>query len=459
MQNYINSLSKLKSLGTVKDLFSSTQNYTAPQPAQPTAPISNVGATSTTPPPVSVPAKQAYTQSIAQPATQPTTGPITGNATTPSGAVVDSKTGGLVTPPTVNKSSNYDAAYQAYIQTLQPSTEEVNATKNLNDLTLQSKKDQEDALNKGETLGFATGEAARVNKNNSFAIDAATNTLNAYNGQRNATTAQDKARLDYESSLRDESKPFGVGDDTYTFNPASGQYEKTASKAQKLDTSVVNVGGNQVLIDNQTGKTIRTLGAAPSSLAGGDQSAYTPGSNPSVDAWISQINSGSSKITDVPAALKNQVVQGLSSGSNQASALTNDSYTSAKQLLDAVVNNNGFKASVGFKGLIGSTIGPLSGTAAADFTKNLDNLKSLLSIDNIKYLKGQGQISDSERKLLADAATQLDPSQSETQFKATLQKIVDTLGSKTGSSDDDQVSQLKAAGYTDEQIKAIQAAQ
>jgi hypothetical protein len=45
-------------------------------------------------------------------------------------------------------------------------------------------------------------------------------------------------------------------------------------------------------------------------------------------------------------------------------------------------------------------------------------------LDNVKYLKGQGQISDAERQLLADASTKLDRGMSESEFKNTLGQIV-----------------------------------
>lgn len=143
-----------------------------------------------------------------------TTSPVatTGNVTTPSGAVVNSQSGATVTPAPVDPKASYTTAYNAYIQSLAPSADETSATKYLNDLILQSKKDQEQALSRGETLGFATGEAARVNRNNQFGIDAATNAVNALTGARSATSTADKARVDFEKSLLPADKSIS---DTY----------------------------------------------------------------------------------------------------------------------------------------------------------------------------------------------------------------------------------------------------
>src|SRR3990167_1785175 len=58
----------------------------------------------------------------------------------------------------------------------------------------------------------------------------------------------------------------------------------------------------------------------------------------------------------------------------------------------------------------------IPGTRRADFLVQFNNVKSLLSLDNVKYLKGQGQVSDAERKLLSEASAKLDLSQSESEF-------------------------------------------
>lgn len=79
-------------------------------------------------------------------------------------------------------------------------------------------------------------------------------------------------------------------------------------------------------------------------------------------------------------------------------------------------------ASIGFK---------LPGSNRADFKVNLDNLKGLLALDAAKLLKGQGALSDSERKLLADSATQLNAKQSPELFKTTLETMINLFQKAT----------------------------
>lgn len=131
---------------------------------------------------------------------------------------------------------------------------------------------------------------------------------------------------------------------------------------------------------------------------------------------------------------------------------------SAKALLDKVISGTGTSA-VGTSRIFGTQYIP--GTRGSDFTVQFDNLKSLLSLDNIKLLKGQGQVSDAERKLLSDASAKISLSQSEKEFKSALQEVYVGLGGtqevtltdKSGNSqkvliDANGLNQAKADGLT-----------
>lgn len=140
----------------------------------------------------------------------------------------------------------------------------------------------------------------------------------------------------------------------------------------------------------------------------------------------------------------------------EANSLKTTALTSASQLLEKFNSNKTIfganKSPVG----LSSMFGTIPGTSARDFSVQFDNLKSLLSLDNVKYLKGQGQVSDAERRLLEQASAKLNRAQSPGEFEASLKEVITSLsGPATGSSEEDT---LRAAGYTDAQIKEIKAA-
>lgn len=222
--------------------------------ATPSAPSATVPVA---PKPAPSAAKNQFIQSVATPASTPPQTPTT-TGVTPSGAVIDSTTGSMISSPTaaIDPKAGYKSAYDAYISSLVPSGSETTASKYLNDLILQSKKDQETALNSGETLGFASGEVARVNRNNQFAIDAATNGVNALTSARTATSNATKARADFEKSLL-------PSDASFSLSPGEARYDSSGK-----------------LIASAPAKAATT--AAPKIIGSADKGYYTVGADGSV---------------------------------------------------------------------------------------------------------------------------------------------------------------------------------
>lgn len=80
----------------------------------------------------------------------------------------------------------------------------------------------------------------------------------------------------------------------------------------------------------------------------------------------------------------------------------------------------GAQGPASFFGLLGA---PLPGTAAADYVRYVDTLKSQLTLPRLDVLKGLGRVTDREFKALSDAVTALDRRMSEGQFKKELATI------------------------------------
>lgn len=122
-------------------------------------------------------------------------------------------------------------------------------------------------------------------------------------------------------------------------------------------------------------------------------------------------------------------LQPTSPENKQATELQQNALNTAKQM---VADFDKGKWIVGGSSLIADWA-TLPGSAAADYRIKYNNLKSLLALDNVKYLKGQGQVSDAERKLLAEASSQLDVHSSEAEFKKALNDIVTVLSKAKGT--------------------------
>lgn len=130
----------------------------------------------------------------------------------------------------------------------------------------------------------------------------------------------------------------------------------------------------------------------------------------------------------------------------------NEALTLAKELrLDTAV---GKKSAVGSSVAklipFGQTLG-LQGNRTA-FEAKVNTLKSNLTLDNLKLLKGA--MSDKDLLFLNSIGSSLDVNMSETQFNSELDRIISKLESAGGGviSEEDQ---LRKQGYTEEQIQQI----
>jgi len=217
---------------------------------------------------------------------------------------------------------------------------------------------------------------------------------------------------------------------------------------------------HQYAMAEKSAPTYADTHAAGLGLTGG----YVPGANPAVDAWAQGIVDGSRKITDIPASqkgMRDAVQLAVVSGGNQLNGkpttteLGKAALVNAKALMTKVDAGTGTSA-VGSSRLwgAGAIRGAVPGSPAYGFSNDFNAIKSQLSLEAVKYLKGQGQVSDAERALLAQAATKLNLSQSESEFKTTLQSIINKLetgnseGTSTGGSSQPQTMVLNGQTLT-----------
>lgn len=379
-------------------------------PKKAPAPLaSNIGAT----PPMSVAPKAAQT-----PPTTPTQSPAgqeyiksiatEGNtiASTPPPSTIFGQnpnagkfgTGGISAPEAPDPQASYKSAYEAYIKALSPSTEEERAAKSVSDFDIQALKDQEDALDRGETLGFASGEAQRVNKNNAFERMARASSLEALTGRRSATTDAAKARVDFEKSLM--PKPA----ESFTLGPDEVRYG--------ADGKVIASGANS---SNNAGP-------------------YAPGANPQVDAYAKAVQNGTLKLENVPTTLRGSVAQALASLPEAADpkkqyvkgqadeALTN--IDKALGILKGPVDESPLGPSVR------AVAGLIPGSGTSDLNATLDTVKALVGFDALQKMRDSsptggalGQITERELAFLQSVQGSLSSMQSTKQLTETLARI------------------------------------
>ncbi len=285
---------------------------------------------------------------------------------------------------------------------------------------------------------------------------------------------QASARADFQSLAQS-------GVDLATLNPAQkaalfkqagydagmGEliYNAMKPKPKQIDYQTVNVGGGRVLfygVDPQTGELKQqivnagipdefTLTIAPdgtpiafnkntgeSQILGGQGQFADPLDRAYKQAQIDKIyqdiaNGSGDELLSVEEATKLGVpfgttkvgAVGIMPGSQEKIAAAESSMTFVDQILRLT------KELESHKGLDGATgtnrlLTAIPGSNARDFVAKFDELKGVLSLDNIKYLKGTGAISDAEQKLLADAASSLRRDTGQDAVVAELRRLSET---------------------------------
>ena len=149
-----------------------------------------------------------------------------------------------------------------------------------------------------------------------------------------------------------------------------------------LKTEIIESGGKQLLINSQTGEIIKDFG-------------------------VTTVLEGT--ITD-----------------DEGNIITAEQ-AKADDVLNQITNiedHRGFEGSVGFglqKLPFLTKLGLTPGRVA--FEAEVDRLKALISLESMAAFKGQGQISDAERKIISDVGTSLNTGMSEKDFKKELGRL------------------------------------
>lgn len=108
----------------------------------------------------------------------------------------------------------------------------------------------------------------------------------------------------------------------------------------------------------------------------------------------------------------------------------------ALDTISSIRNSPGLAGAVGMKGptsLFGYFDKPIPGSAAANTVVQIDRLKSLLALENLKYLKGLGAMSDREFATIQSVSSALSRDMSEKDFKAELDRLENTLKNRTST--------------------------
>jgi hypothetical protein len=181
--------------------------------------------------------------------------------------------------------------------------------------------------------------------------------------------------------------------------------------------------------DQATGTTVqeyvaKAANAFNAAVQGSSSSSSV--ANPTVASWITYMQKNpNASITDVPQALRNQVVQGLANSPET---------TDAKQLetvnkIQDILADPAFNSTFGFQSTLNRM---LPGSPQYKLAADINNLTQNLALAARGQLKGQGQVSDFEGKMLRDAQTALKFNMTPEQARQELIKVQGAIRTSSG---------------------------
>lgn len=209
----------------------------------------------------------------------PATGSVSGPATTVQGGAtpppMDSPATGIPGVGAGNTGYNspeYKKALQDYEDSLKMSPEEEANQKAQDDLESSLAIGKANTSNQPIPMEFITGQL-KAKEDRASALDVPLQKKAALlQAKRTAAVDANKFALDeMDKKIQadtDAHKPISVAPGTTLVDPATGK--TIYSAAAKPDTSVVDVNGHKVLIDNNTGNTIKDLGSSGSGTTAAD---------------------------------------------------------------------------------------------------------------------------------------------------------------------------------------------
>lgn len=405
---------------------------------------SNAGATNpvvrkTTTSSMLPPAGQQYVNNLSAPEKRDSSGLLINPADAKFDRNTGKSIGGIATPntptPTAPTSSPTapESPYLKYLNSLfdpsqlkSASKASIDANKRLADIQnrnetqqLEGRVNYENALDESgglrsgaiQTAGGIQRRASAESAYGALEESAAARTAGVYQNNFDSMLGAGKSLYEIEQDQLEQNKPIEVGGVLYQ-KQEDGTY-KPLTPTEQESAEGFTLGEGQTRYDAQG--NIIAQGGSSSPITG----TYEAGMNPTVDAYVKGIKSGTYKPSDVPEEYQNAVAQAMSQASNQPS----ESSKEVISIIDTLLANPKLDR---IFGPVDQFVGGMLGEAAV--AKNYFNqLKGVLSLENRQKLKGQGAISDFEFRVLGQAATALGRNLGNEFARAELQKLKDKL--------------------------------
>lgn len=263
----------------------------------------------------------------------------------------------------------------------------------------------------------------------------------ALNNARNdiATGATDPYKVASQSGIAYSPSELSAIEKAYAgiYDPAINSALEKLNRKQEEDAAALEQKNKleqmakQFEYDKSLKQTPTYADSNTSTGLGGSGAAYVEGANPIVDGWVQRLNQSGQDINAAIPGVKNQalrdaVMLGLNATKAQSakSAGTLDDINTISTMLANPQLEN-------ISGFADQLIGGLFGKAKTAKTQ-YNQIVGALQLAKAGQIKGQGQISDYERKVLKEASAAVDRGMNDEEFRKALVKLRGVLQTSSG---------------------------
>lgn len=269
--------------------------------------------------------------------------------------------------------------------------------------------------------------------------------------EQDTKIAEEKQQAEYDALIA-EQLATGETDPLKIVQSLSGkvpfdQIKEITELIPKKEFQFISGTENQAsgVFDKSTGKFTRTGGGGPT---GGTGSGVT---NPQAQYWATLIGQGKAKLENVPEKLRSAVVEAMVSGETEPtmSKANEQAYSQADTAIieiDAVLD--GIKEAGTFERF---ALGNVPGTLARDVGNSIETVQALIGFDALAEMRAAsptggalGSITEKELRYLQSVQGSLDPLQSTTKLKTTIERIRGSFA---------RIRAINSVGTTAEQYK------
>ena len=309
-------------------------------------------------------------------------------------------------------------AEKAYQDSLKISPDELSTQEDLDKLLEATKNSYAKISDQPIMLDFITGQMASVERRALNLAEPLERKMARLQAARTSSMEASKFALERADKAAEASKPIAVSAGQSLYDPKTGKTVFTAPKEAEGFT----LSEGQVRYDAK-GNPITGIGTG------------TGTGNAAVDSWVSLINSGRAKLSDVPNSLLNQVATGLKSApagqdpkATYALTQAGTALTSIDTALGLLSDPNAMNmAETAFGRAVG---GVVPGSSVANLNAALDTVKALVGFDALQKMRESsptggalGQITERELAFLQSVQGSLNTMQGTEQLKATINRV------------------------------------